>query len=175
MRGIRYYTILLVKGQLQYFQWWPSMEVRRFTVTRTMTKHTATSSFWVIGRLLDAFSTVRQNGGSVAYRQWCCMAFVLLRFFDLCGNLRQNILFILFHTFEPIILLLEKVHQICQDFVCFRRWNNCKKRRRQRDVLRVQRRWRKECYVHCCGRMCVNRNVREIIVVISFCILQFEN
>jgi len=54
------------------------------------------------------------------------VAFVSLSNLDLRSNIRRNLFLISFHAFKSVILLLEQVHQIRQDFVRLwrrREWN----------------------------------------------------
>lgn len=128
--------------------------------------HKYNTPIYFVHHLLAAFLAICRNGNGVVYRHRCCMTFVPMSFFDLCGNFCRNLLLILFRAFKSIILLLEQVHQIRHDFVHFWRWSDRKERWRQRKILRVRRRWMKECYIHCCGRTSVDRSVR--ITLLSF-------
>jgi len=107
-------------------------------------------SIQVVRRSSTALATVLWNRSVVIYRHRHFTTFVSISTFALCINFHRNISLILYHVFELIILLLDQVHQICQDFIRLRRRRNRKKRWRKRNFLYVQRRWKKECYVHRC-------------------------
>jgi hypothetical protein len=167
--------IFLLLTTLAWGRVYLSMAVHRFTTKTMVRRRTATSSVWVIGRILDAFSTVHRNGSGVVYRHGCCVEFVLLSFFDLCGDFRRSLLLILFHAFESIILLLEQVHQARRDFICLLWRRNMNKWWRKRNMLRERRKWREERCVHHCGSTSVDRSVEDSIDVVSFWIHRFEN
>jgi len=113
---------------------------------------------------------VYRCGVSIVHRQRHGLMMVSLNFFDFCADNRQSFLLIPLYSFEFVALLAEKVYQVREEFVRLpRRW----RRRRRRNVLRLERKRKQPCCVQSgCGRD-TSRSVKDSAVF--FRIHRFHN